>query len=192
MTIDQSTGFLYILYYDQQNFAEEGLTDVYMALSKNGGLKFDYYKVNEKPFKPVKDGTFGDYIDISASNNVVRPIWMQQDKKKELNVYTAIIDGKLIGNYNTGITEEITIAKTFKFSEEIKIDFSLKNATELTVVITRPLEPGFEKEVIRSKKLKPGNNSVLIKPNELGIKKGSYVLTLYYNNKNTFTWIVEE
>jgi hypothetical protein len=100
MCLDNSTGHLYILYYDQKNYLEEGVTDVYLAVSRNGTQKFDYYKVNEVSFSPVKNGSFGDYLGISAVNGVVRPIWMQQDKKKELNVYTAIIDEASLKNYN--------------------------------------------------------------------------------------------
>ena len=37
-------------------------TDLYLAVGKNGGLKFDYYKVNEASFKPDKEVFFGDYI----------------------------------------------------------------------------------------------------------------------------------
>jgi hypothetical protein len=165
---------------------------VYLALSKNGGQKFDHYKVNERSFKPNKEEAFGDYIDISAANNVVRPIWMQRDKKKELNVYTAIIDDKAFQGYYLGISEELKIDKSFKFAEEIKISFDLSADAEMGCVITKPLEPGFEKIVFKNRKFKAGNNSLLIKTKDLGLQKGSYILTLYYNNKNTYSWIVEE
>lgn len=190
MTVDQNTGYLYILYYDQKNFTDEGSTDVYMAMSKNGGLKFDQYKINEKSFSPNKEDSYGDYISVSAVNNVVRPVWMQQDKKKELNVYTAIIDEASLKNYNenTGIE----MPKSFKYAEEIKINFNLKNSGDVTAIITKPLEAGFEKVVMKSKKLKAGNNNLLIKSKDLGLAKGSYILTLYTENKNSFTWITEE
>ncbi|MBA3662649.1 MAG: exo-alpha-sialidase [Bacteroidetes bacterium] len=192
MTIDQSTGYIYILYYDQQNFQDEGLTDVSLAISKNGGLKFDIYKVNEKSFKPLKDGSFGDYISVSAVNSIVRPIWMQQDKKKELNVYTAMIDEPALQKYNATKNADLELEKSVKFSEQVKINFSLKSPMEITAVVSKPLEPDFEKVVIKNKKFKAGNNTMLINSKELGLQKGSYILTLYYNNKNTFTWITEE
>jgi hypothetical protein len=190
MTVDQTTGYLYILFYDQRNFADEGSTDVCLAVSKNGGLKFEKYKVNDKTFKPNKEESFGNYIGISAVNNSVRPIWMQRDKKKELNVYTAIIDAESLQKYKEPL--EIEMGKSFKFAEEIKIPFSLKNAGEVSAVITKPLDANFEKIIFKSKKLKAGNNSLLIKSKELGLTKGSYVLTLYSNNSSIITWITEE
>ncbi|MBI2721791.1 MAG: exo-alpha-sialidase [Bacteroidetes bacterium] len=191
MTIDQSNGYLYILYYDQKNYFENGLTDVYLALSKNGGQKFDYYKINNKPFKPNKDETFGNYLGISVVNSTVRPIWMQRDKKKELNVYTAIIDEKSLQNYTEG-ENEIELEKTFNFSEEINIKFNAKKDVEITAVITKPLEAGFEKVIIKNKKFKTGKNTLQIKTKDLELLKDSYIVTLYYNNKSSFTWIIKE
>lgn len=191
-TIDQSTGYLYVLYYDQQNFVEAGLTDVYLALSKNGGLKFEYYKINQKPFKPGKDASFGDYIGISAAGNVIRPIWMQHDKKNELNVYTAIIDDKSLQKYSSDRVNEIEIAKSFSYSEEMKINFNLKNTSEISVAITRPLEPGFEKIIFKNKKYKMGNNTLQLNNKELGLQKGNYILTIYSNNANEYAWITQE
>ncbi|MGZ3900968.1 MAG: hypothetical protein ACXVNM_04605 [Bacteroidia bacterium] len=192
ITIDQSTGNVYIIYYDQENFYEEGMTDVYMAVSKNGGLKFDLYKINDKPFMPLKDGSFGDCTGISACNGVVRPIWMQQDRKKELNVYTAIIDEKGLQKYNAERVEEMDLPKTFKYSDEVTVNFNLKKNAEVIAAITRPLEPGFEKKASAAKKFKAGNNSMLINFKQLGLQKGTYILTLYYNNKNSFAWIINE
>ncbi|MCW3076900.1 MAG: hypothetical protein JWO32_1509 [Bacteroidetes bacterium] len=191
-TIDQSTGYLYILYYDQQNYLDEGLTDVYLTVSKNGGLKFDYYKINEKSFKQGKDASFGDYIGISAAGNIVRPVWMQQDKKKELNVYTAIIDDIALQKYTSGKVNEIEIAKSFPYSEEMKFNFILKKSSEVSVAITKPLEPGFEKIVFKNKKYKEGNNTLKLNIKELGLQKGNYILTVYSDNSNSFTWITQE
>lgn len=191
MTIDQSNGNLYMLYYDQKNHFDGGLTDVFMAVSKNGGQKFDYYKINEHSFKMNKDETFGDYLSISVVNDVVRPIWMQWDKKKELNVYTAIIDKKILQNYTEGLNE-IELVKSFVFSDEIKINFTANNDVEITAVISKPLEAGFEKVVVKNKKFKAGKNALQIKTKDLELLKDSYIVTLYYNNKSSFTWITKE
>lgn len=192
MTIDQKTGYVYVLYYDRQNYTDNLTTDIYMALSKNGGLKFDYYKVNETSFKPAKDIFFGDYIGLSAVNNVVRPIWMQMDDKKQLSIYTALINDSILTAYQKNNFNEITIEKTFKFSSKIKINFSSNATGKLAGEITKPLDPYFKSVSTKGIKVKKGENKLLIKTKKLGLVKGNYVLTLYFNGKNQYVWITEE
>jgi hypothetical protein len=160
-------------------------------VSRNGTQKFDYYKVNEVSFSPVKNGSFGDYLGISAVNGVVRPIWMQQDKKKELNVYTAIIDEASLKNYNEQ-NNEIRLEKMIPFADEMKVIFNTKEKMEISAEITKPLETGFQKIVFKNKKFRAGNNSMLIKTKDLSLQRGSYILTLYFKNRTTFTWITAE
>ncbi|HOZ52153.1 MAG TPA: sialidase family protein, partial [Chitinophagaceae bacterium] len=92
MTIDQANGNIYILYYDRRNYDDEN-TDVYLAKSTNGGASFTNEKISEKSFDPNKSVFFGDYINISAHDNIVRPIWTRSDGKKT-SVWTAIIGTK--------------------------------------------------------------------------------------------------
>ncbi|HRG60066.1 MAG TPA: sialidase family protein [Bacteroidia bacterium] len=91
-TIDQSNGRLYCLFYDRRNH-NDVQTDVYLAYSDNGGESFTNIKINEKPFLPSKSFFFGDYINILAHNDIVRPIWMSMNNNKTA-VWTALIDGK--------------------------------------------------------------------------------------------------
>jgi hypothetical protein len=91
-TIDQSNGRLYCVFYDRRNY-KDAQTDVYLAYSDNGGESFTNIKVNEKPFLPSKGVFFGDYINIVAQDNIVRPIWMSLHKNK-MAVWIALIDGK--------------------------------------------------------------------------------------------------
>lgn len=90
MDIDQSTGYLYIVFYDRRAH-ESNETDVYLAVSRDGGASFENIKINDKSFTPNVMAFFGDYNDISAVNGQVRPIWTQQDGFR-LSVWTAIID----------------------------------------------------------------------------------------------------
>lgn len=90
MEIDQETGFIYIVFYDRRN--TEGLaTDVYLAVSKDGGTSFENLKINSESFTPNKFVFFGDYNDISVQKGKVRPIWTQLEKGI-LSIWTAIID----------------------------------------------------------------------------------------------------
>ncbi len=89
MTVDQVTGYVYCVFYDRRNYSDKR-TDVYMAVSKDGGATFSNEKISESPFDPSKWVFFGDYNHISAHNGVVRPIWTRLDKGV-LSVWTAII-----------------------------------------------------------------------------------------------------
>jgi hypothetical protein len=92
LTIDQTNGRIYCVFYDRRNY-QDSRTDVYLAYSDDGGETFNNVIVNEKSFSPSKYVFFGDYINIVAHNNIVRPIWMSMNNGTTA-VWTAIIDGK--------------------------------------------------------------------------------------------------
>ena len=150
------------------------------------------YKINENPFKPIKDIFFGDYIGISAVNTIVRPIWMQIDKKKQLSVYTAIINDSVLTKYEKDQHKEISFDKSISFSNSITINLVSITNTRLSAAITKPLEAGFEKIVVKDLRIKIGKNRIVIDTKKLGILNANYVLTFYYNGKNDFTWLTKE
>lgn len=88
--IDQTNGYLYFVFYDRRNYSDTR-TDVYCAVSRDGGESFVNFKVSESPFVPNQNVFFGDYTNISAHNDVIRPVWARLDNT-ELSIYTAIID----------------------------------------------------------------------------------------------------
>jgi hypothetical protein len=90
MTIDQTTGHLYTVFYDRRAY-DDFRTDVYVAVSRDGGQTFDNLKVSQEPFAPNSLVFFGDYNHISAHAGVVRPIWTRYDKEV-LSIWTAIMD----------------------------------------------------------------------------------------------------
>ncbi|MFC1724455.1 sialidase family protein [candidate division KSB1 bacterium] len=90
MAIDQTTGYLYIVFYDRRNY-DDLQTDVYLAVSKNGGETFKNHKISWSPFTPNSGVFFGDYTNISAHDKIVRPIWTRLNGGR-LSLWTAIID----------------------------------------------------------------------------------------------------
>lgn len=90
MDVDQSTGYLYCVFYDRRHQTKNS-TDVFLAVSKDGGKTWENMRISEEPFHPVKGPFFGDYNDISAADGHVRPIWTRMDKGR-LSVWTALID----------------------------------------------------------------------------------------------------
>lgn len=79
MTIDQSTGYLYFVYYDRRNY-DDLRTDVYISTSRDGGRTFVDTKVSKEPFVPSPEVFFGDYLNIDAVCGEIRPVWPSMNK----------------------------------------------------------------------------------------------------------------
>lgn len=78
MDIDQTNGNLFFIFYDRRAYSDHK-TDVYMAISQDGGNTFFNKKISETPFSPNAGVFFGDYTDITVHNGIVRPIWARLD-----------------------------------------------------------------------------------------------------------------
>lgn len=96
MTIDQTNGYLYFVFYDRRNH-DGRETDVYLAVSKDGGNTIKNYKISKEPFKPNPRVFFGDYTNISVHNGVIRPIWTRLHEGK-ISAWTAIIEQSDLDN----------------------------------------------------------------------------------------------
>ncbi len=87
MAIDQTTGFLYILYYDRRN-ADDLSTELYLAYSVDNGLKFSTVKISETPFTP--EGNLGTHLGIAAHKGIITPVWTRADEGKT-SIVTALV-----------------------------------------------------------------------------------------------------
>lgn len=93
MSVDPSTGYIYVVYYDRNN-TKNNETEVTLAVSYNGGDSFVNKTISEKPFSVVPKGVFfGDYNNLNALNGIIRPIWTHYENGK-LSIFTAIINDK--------------------------------------------------------------------------------------------------
>lgn len=90
MDIDRTTGHLYFVFYDRRHHSDLN-TDVYLAISEDGGRSFKNIRISESPFIPPSQGFFGDYNNISVVNGVVRPIWTRYENGVQ-SIWTAIIN----------------------------------------------------------------------------------------------------
>ena len=90
MSVDPITGHIYIVFYDRRNH-DDLKTDVYLAISTDGGESFTNEKISKKPFIPNPDVYMGDYINIAAYGGFVRPIWTSM-ANGYLEILTATID----------------------------------------------------------------------------------------------------
>jgi len=134
MTVDQVTGYLWFVFYDRRNY-EDTRTDVYLAVSKDGGSTFENFKISESPFIPSSNIFFGDYTGISAHNNIVRPIWTRLNDFS-LSAWTAIIDP-----YFEGIRESENIpwavekAYPNPFNESTVFSFKLRTPEWISLCV---------------------------------------------------------
>jgi len=136
MTIDQTTGYLYFVFYDRREYSNNN-TDVFMAISKDGGETFQNFKVSESPFLPTSSVFFGDYNNVTAHDGVIRPIWTRLHNG-QISVWTAIIDPDI-----TSIEESAEPAIPFAldqnypnpFKETTHFSFKVKSASTITLKI---------------------------------------------------------
>jgi hypothetical protein len=153
MTVDQATGYIYFVFYDRRNY-NDNRTDVYMAVSKDGGNTFNNFCVSDSPFDPFATVFFGDYTNITAYNSVVRPIWARLDNAA-LSVYTAIIDPLLLGvdnnvkvpgavtdqNYPNPFCESTYISFELEETKPVTLKVFDMNGHEITTIIDNKLMP---------------------------------------------------
>ena len=78
MFVDPKTGVIYVIFYDRRNY-NDLKTDMYLAISRDGGETFINERISETPFVPNSKVFFGDYIGINAYNNFYSAIWMRMD-----------------------------------------------------------------------------------------------------------------
>ncbi len=95
MTVDQSTGHIWAMFYDRRNTTGDA-TDVFVAKSTNGGDTFENFKVSESSFTPSQFVFFGDYTNIAAWNGKIYPFWMRADNQS-MSVWVAhVIDSTTV------------------------------------------------------------------------------------------------
>ncbi|MCX6258779.1 MAG: sialidase family protein, partial [Bacteroidia bacterium] len=100
MTIDQATGKLYIVFYDRRNYPDE-MTDVYLAVSEDGGRSFFDFRISSDSFRASSDSFIGDYIGLTAYNGIIRPVWVRLDGNEQ-SLWTALVNEKLIDKLRNG------------------------------------------------------------------------------------------
>jgi hypothetical protein len=79
ITCDPVTGKLHVIYYDDRNVGT-AQCETWMSSSYDGGTTWEDYKISDVAFSPtpipdLAGGYFGDYLGISASDDVIYPVW---------------------------------------------------------------------------------------------------------------------
>lgn len=183
MTVDQAKGNLWFVFYDRRNFTSDS-TDVYMAFSRDGGETFQNFKVSQTPFLPNKNAFFGDYTNVVAHNNIVRPIWTAMNPAGKKTVFTALINTQMYTatrelNVDTawGTAMKKDIITTFCYpnpaDNQLIIQFELKKAMKLNLRIFDSTGK-MVAEVFRKKDFPEGKNEQVVDIQSLNLPAGVY------------------
>lgn len=190
MCIDQVTGFVYVLFYDRRNFAGNDSTDVYMGVSKDGGVSYQNYKVNETSFLGAE---IGDYIGISAHNNVVRPIWTKPLLGYSPSIFTAIINGNSltsIKDIDNVLIYDLVVAPNPTINES-HISFHIEKKAIVTAQLINQ-DGRIIIEPILNKVLEKGLQKLTISKENLKLPAGVYYLVFFLESKSQFIKLIFE
>lgn len=187
MDIDQTNGIIYVVFYDRRNF-NDNHNDVYLAVSKDGGETFVNFKISDTPFLTENNVFLGDYTNISAHNNVIRPVWIRKDDNLR-SVWTAIIKPELltgINNRQYGTNpENFEIVSVYPnpFNASTKIKFNIPESGKVTLKIynvlgkeIRTLFNGYQNKGTHDFFWNAANN------NGIRVNSGLFLIKLSYRN----------
>jgi len=184
MTVDQVTGYLYFVFYDRRNDSlDVNATEVFLAVSKDGGNSFENVLISESPFIPNAGIFFGDYNNIAAHNNVVRPIWVRLHNN-ERSIMTAIYntDDQSAPDFSEIIP--IVAEQNFPnpFTDQTWLAFKVERPAYVTVKVIDVLG----KEITRlydNELLQPGRYIEQLDVKKYDMKPGVYFFRITTGNK---------
>jgi hypothetical protein len=177
MAIDDSTGFIYVVFYDRRSTFGDA-TDVFMAKSTDGGETFTNFKISNSSFTPTSSIFFGDYINIAALNRKIYPIWMRMDQTT-LSVWMAIINDSVTTGIPlpvAAVNSDLTLYQNFPnpFNPVTTITFTLARSGPATLRIYNTL--GEEVATLISGHLSAGTHTC--KWDASAAANGIYIYTL--------------
>ena len=176
LSIDQVTGYAYIAYYDRRNYTDNQ-TDVYVAVSRNGGSGFENMKISDTPFIPYSTAFFGHYLGISAHDNHVFAAWSRQDNGVN-SLWGAIVKTESSG-IGTPVKGSISLDQNSPnpFNEYTFFSFKLSEAGPVTLRVSdlngRPVAC-----LISGDQITAGKHTVHFDPGQHNLSEGVYYYTL--------------
>ncbi|NOR86900.1 MAG: T9SS type A sorting domain-containing protein [Bacteroidales bacterium] len=176
MTVDQITGYIWFVFYDRRNY-EDNNTDVYMAVSTDGGESFYNFQVSETPFLPYSSTFFGDYTNISAHDNVVRPIWTRLEGSSP-KIMTALVNESIIGEEELeALPFSLQQNSPNPFDETTFISFKLQKKQKVSLIVydifSRPVAV-----MIQNKELNMGKHTYHLSSSDYHLSNGVYYFSL--------------
>ncbi len=184
MTIDQKTGYLYFVFYDRREYTDNS-TDVFVAISKDGGDTFENFKISESPFTPKKSTFFGDYTNITAYDNIIRPIWTRLDGYK-LSLWTADINIDSVLAANDDLNFSSDLFQVYQnspnpYKDKTAISFKIHKGSKISLSIYDSLGTKIV-DYIKDRYYESGKHIIIFDNKKLQLKTGMYFYSLQYEN----------
>lgn len=177
VAVDQTDGSIYVVFYDRRNSQNNLATDVYIAMSTDGGNTFVNKRITDIPFfTPGKKVFFGDYNAISAHKGIVRPAWTAVVNDK-IVVQTAMLSKNILQNQNQIIKDTAVYTyyknekqNTFILHSESECDY------EIVLKVKKKSDSAFTKTYKKKGNLSENFNEVKI--NTIVGEKATLTLTI--------------
>lgn len=179
MTIDQSNGNLYFVFYDRRSY-NDNRTDVYLAKSIDGGQTFVNTKINTTTFTPTSSIFFGDYTNIAAKDGKIHAIWGDQFGGQSRIITAAINDSEILQTDESTIDHSISFYPnpvvneayvSYKLHEESLVEINIYDVSGRKVKQVLKEKQGYGKYIQK------------IDVEHLKLPKGNYVCELKVNNE---------
>jgi hypothetical protein len=192
MDIDQTNGNLFFVFYDRREYSGGNMTDVYIAYSDDGGATITNKRISESPFNPNSGVFFGDYTNIVAHNNVVRPIWTRLSGS-QLSIWTDVTPSPILFAGNGAEQQVNNIVQYPNPASDISY-VSFKLHEESTVSIDLFDVQGRKVYTVMNNETKGyGKYIIPMDLNEMNLVNGNYFCKLTVNgNTKTLRMIVVE
>jgi hypothetical protein len=154
-----------------------------MARSADGGETFTNFPVSETPFLPSSNIFFGDYTNITAHDNVVRPVWARCHNSL-MSILTAIVDPTIVG-----IEEQISASIPFSmeqsfpnpFAESTWISFKLHESAPVFLAVYDQLGRKID-VLVDHIQLQPGKYTYQFNASGMNLAPGVYYFSLVSND----------
>lgn len=183
MDIDQTSGELYFVFYDRRNYTDNQ-TDVYLAISTDGGNSFINKKISESPFVPKQGIFFGDYTNIVAHNDTIRPIWTRLHHA-ELSIWTDVTPISQILSRSHEVTDKKS-NKVIQYPNPASnisyVSFKLHDLSNIKLEIYDQQGRKIN-TVINNDRMEYGKYIIPINLEELNLPSGIYYYKLMINDK---------
>jgi len=183
MDIDQTNGNLAFVFYDRRNY-EGNYTDVYFAYSDDGGATFLNKKISDSPFLPVKSIFFGDYTNIVAHNNIIRPIWTRLHEG-QLSIWTELTPletNLVVGNDALTSTQTNQIKQYPNPAAQMSyVSFKLHTTSNVSLSLFDQ-EGRMISAIMNNEKMEYGKYIIPINVSELKLTDGIYFAKLLIND----------
>lgn len=184
VSVDPSTGNLFVVYYDSRNFPANDSAEVYISASTDGGQTFGDILVSDVPFLPravwnagIAPYYMGSYIGIAALNGIVWPVWT--DTRPGIHqAYTSrlVFPPTSVRELPSEIPGSFTLEQNYPnpFNPSTTIQFSLPRSQFVTLRVFNLL--GEQIATLVSESVSPGTHQAEWTPQ--GLPSGVYFYRL--------------